>query len=653
MKRFRYILALMAIPFALLLTGCQEEPAELVKTPAINVTSSTLVPNTDESGTVRAYVGTQVTATGFNLDRVGAVKIDGIEAVIAEKTISRLVFEIPELGYAQQDNPYKVFLEVFDADCETVVFRYDYYVTIPVTDALVTGFEPKSGTVGDIVTISGRNIDQITKVVFGGTEIGNASFTEHSAEVIKLAVPAIAAAEAETQVDIAAFWGENEINVTETEKFVLKVPVFNEFIPSSDAYELGSEITLEGTNLDLVSDVRWGEYSLTIKEEGRTSESMTVGIPTGIPQADPVEVTAALKAYYGVPAQEIMISETMKVNTTAKGPEEPVFVSIAPTDGNYDKLYLGREVTVTGENMASVEKFILSGQDGENIEVGVSRASDDFSAAFVMPVSISGTAKKEMTLTAVWYGGNQTDFGTIEVYPFYCTKGLRIGVGSSSSAGYTDDGRNMSFLLLNEGKVVSSQYWLENRVDPYALEETNSIMAENKLFENATSDQYYGTAPYIFMTADSKQKLSFQNPGNSVNLKCHRYPGSSSVSKTYGTPLIMYRVLDDEPEVKEAVTSGAIEDMLMCTRTTGASGPAFGTAEGDTWIKGSVVMLQYMTYSHASATGGAPEDISDVRRQGYMFIRDVTCADSSTGLAKDPRIGYVEVDLYWSNGIND
>lgn len=652
MKRFRYILALMAIPFALLLTGCQEEPAELVKTPAINVTSSTLVPNTDESGTVRAYVGTQVTATGFNLDRVGAVKIDGIEAVIAEKTISRLVFEIPELGYAQQDNPYKVFLEVFDADCETVVFRYDYYVTIPVTDALVTGFEPKSGTVGDIVTISGRNIDQITKVVFGGTEIGNASFTEHSAEVIKLAVPAIAAAEAETQVDIAAFWGENEINVTETEKFVLKVPVFNEFIPSSDAYELGSEITLEGTNLDLVSDVRWGEYSLTIKEDGRTSESMTVGIPTGIPQADPVEVTAALKAYYGVPAQEIMISETMKVNTTAKGPEEPVFVSIAPTDGNYDKLYLGREVTVTGENMASVEKFILSGQDGENIEVEVSRASDDFSAAFVMPVSISGTAKKEMTLTAVWYGGNQTDFGTIEVYPFYCTKGLRIGVGSSSSAGYTDDGRNMSFLLLDEGRVISAQEWYATPTDKFALLASNTVTASGKV--TGTQEEYYSVQPYIFITASSSNKMAFQNPSaSSSQLKTHRYPGNTSVSTTFGTPVLLYRILDDEPEVKEAVTSGMIEDILMCTRATGANAPAFGTAEGDTWIKGSVVMLQYMTYSHASATGGAPEDISDVRRQGYMFIRDVTCADSSTGLAKDPRTGYVEVDLYWSNGIND
>ena len=35
-------------------------------------------------------------------------------------------------------------------------------------------------------------------------------------------------------------------------------------------------------------------------------------------------------------------------------------------------------------------------------------------------------------------------------------------------------------------------------------------------------------------------------------------------------------------------------------------------------------------------------------RSGYLYIRDITCADPATGLALASREGYIEIDLYWS-----
>ena len=186
MSRIFLPLALACMTF---LTACKDEESVPVNTPAINVTTEKLSPNTDESGTVRAYVGTQVTAKGLNLDKVGGVKVDGKDAVVVEKSMKTLVFEIPELGKAQQDDPYMVSLEVFDADGATTVFKYDYFVTVPVTDALVSGYSPASGTVGTEITVTGRNLGQVTAVSFNSVSVAASDFVSAASDAIVVAAP--------------------------------------------------------------------------------------------------------------------------------------------------------------------------------------------------------------------------------------------------------------------------------------------------------------------------------------------------------------------------------------------------------------------------------------------------------------------------------
>lgn len=649
MKRHFNILLSLGLAAAVF-AACEKQPEELKNTPAVDVTTRIISPSADESGTVRAYIGTEVTCYGFNLDKVGAVHLGGVEATIVGQSIKQLTFQVPQLELAQQDAPHSVKLEVFDSDCETVVFNYPYYVTVPVTDALVSSYEPKQGTIGTEITISGRNLSQVTAVKFNDVTVQSADFAEGSGDAaIKVALPALAFTSDQTSVTVKAVWSAGDIVVAEGETaFTMLTPAFNQFTQSA-TFLLGDEFTLEGKNLDLVKSVKWGSHELIILE-GRTETSLSVAIPTGIEKTEPAVSTAALTATFGTPEQSVQIAASLSVDTTPKGPAAPVFSSIAPSDKNYDKIFVGRELTVSGENMATVEKFIIASEDGtESVDAALAATPDDRSAKFVMP-AVSGNAKRTMTLTAVWNGGNKADFGTITVYPFMYTKGLKIGVGSNSSSTYDDFARANAFLIFDKGEVISVQSWKETPIDQYALTAPNSMIAsKNKLADSATAEQYYGVLPYTILTSSSANKLAFQNPSNSNSqLKCHRYPESTSLPSAYGTPNVWFRVITDDADFKAAVEAGTVEDVTAYAANASSSAPACAASESTSaFVKGSVICVQYASYDHAHGTGDKITDRSQVRKIGYIYIRDITCADS-TGAALSPRTGYIEFDLYWS-----
>ncbi|MBQ9311164.1 MAG: IPT/TIG domain-containing protein [Bacteroidales bacterium] len=634
MKKIFSILAFAAL-FAF--AACEDEVTPAENTPAVNVTTEKLNPNTDESGTVRAYVGTQVTALGLNLDKVGKVTIDGLDATIVSQEMKTLVFEIPDIGKGQQDDPYMVDLVVYDADATTPVFKYDYFVTIPVTDALVSGFAPASGTVGTVVTISGRNLGQVTSVSFGGVAVS--SFVSQEADAVEVAVPLVNTGEADSEIDITAVWSGGILSFAY--KFTLSLPKFDPYTQESPAL-LGDEVTLTGKNLDLVSAVKWGDETLLISDQG--ADAITVKIPTGLEQQTPAVVAKALTAVYGVSADQILaIAEAFRIDTTPVGPAAPVFASIAPTDTGYDKIFLGREVTVKGENFASIEKFKIDG-----IEVALNGEATDIDARFTVPRTITGTAKKQVSLVAVWNGGNELDCGEITVYPFFFTKGLRIGIGSNSKNTYPDYNRENAFILLDEGKVISVDEFKSSNIDPFALSGSNTVTPSAGKVAGSETD-YYSVQPYLFAISNSAHKLSFCNPANTANqLKCHFDSDKNALPTTFGTPVIYLLIVTDET-LKASVSDGTLDDIATSVGKAGSGAPALGTSEGSTWVKGSVLGLQYTSYDYAKDTKKPDTGLAGVRKVGYVVVRDITCADLATGLANTDREGYIELDLYWSN----
>ncbi len=643
------------------IAGCvKESGVEVKNTPAID--SSTLAPATDESGKTRAYAGTQVTATGFNLDKVGRVTIDDVDAAIVEASIQKLVFEIPVLPaetYPQQDNPYPVTLRVYDADCETVVFTYPYFVTVPITDTRVTGFDPAEGTVGTVVTISGRNMDQVTKVIFGETEVANTGFSEQSADAVKVPVPATEQTEPDAQIDITVVWSGGEIKVTtDDKKFLLSIPVFDAYTPSGEPLALDEDIILTGENLDLVTAVKWGEFELAIAE--KTEGSITVTVPATIPEQDPAIATSDIVAEYGEGAASVVVAQNVSIDTSPIPLPPPELTNVAPSDQNYTNLYLGKEVTVTGQNLFSIASVTVDGVEADIVSASATELK------FNMPTTITGTAAKDVTLKVTDTDGN-TDEQTIKVYPFYYTKGLRMGVGSSSSSTYSDDARNNSFLMFDRGEVVSVEQWYTEPVDKYALTVDGATQTvKNPLISSlytiastATAEQYYSVEPYVYAASASSGDIDIFNPSGSANrISYHRYPGSDKLPETFGTPIVYMRVLNSDEDIKTAVTTGALSDIMMSDRMASRNTYVRHTTteSSSNWTEGSVILVQYITYEHG-LNGSAPTDVGDIFKQGYLYVKDLTLKMGEDGkISKEEGYdwsGYIEFDLYWSNPINE
>ncbi len=641
---------------AALLAGCGDDSTDpMGHEPAINITTpkTPLEPNATgsdgESGTVRAYIGTVVSAIGVNLDCVSSVTLGGMEAEIVEKTMKTLKFKVPALDLAQRDEPYEQELLVYGG-AENVIFRYSYYVTVPVTDAIVTGYSPDKGTVGTVLKIEGRNLEQVTEIRFADVKVLSDSFTEvvegSENSSVSFAVPAGSYAAGESEVSIATVWGGDKvIDVTAEHPFKMQTPkVAAAAQPEGENAKIGDELVLTGEFLDLLSDIKWGAYELIVLEQ--TPSSLTVKFPSSIEKADPIVAKADITAVYGQPAQKFVLAANYRVDTTPAGPAKPVLVKMEAEDGGADnKFYLGKTITVTGENMASVEGFTVDG-----VEAALSGEPNDVEAKFIVPDGVTFTEAKEVAIEAVYGGGTKVDFGTAKVYPFYYWKDVKLGSGSSSTKNYPypEFAWTNAFFLPDAGRVISSDEWVAESVDPFAkLSSSNAAISSaytlNKA--NVTAEQYYDVQPYIFLTASSSGKLAFQNPANSVSqLKCHRYEeGKTAISTTFGTPIIFFRVLTSGEEY-DAAKSGSLTTLATIGDIAGSNAPAYGT----NFSVGDVLMVHYTTYTK----GAKPEAAEDVHKQGFMVITEVTCGDPATGKATDLN-GHVKFDFYWSKALHE
>ena len=360
----------------------------------------------------------------------------------------------------------------------------------------------------------------------------------------------------------------------------------------------------------------------------------------GVPvKPDPAVVADALTAGFGSPVQQIIILDAFQVDTTPLGPAAPVFGSIAPSDTDYDKIFLGREVTVSGENFASIESFIIDG-----VEAELSGDPTDIEARFVVPRTIAGNAAKQVSLIAVWDGGNQLDCGEITLYPFYYTKGLRLGKGCGKAI-YTAFDSSNAFLMLDDGVVISADDWKNNAVDATCTDTGNSLVTASSRIATGKETEYYAAKPYVFMSVTSNTQLQFNNPANSNSqLKNHRLSDlSTALPSAYGTPVVFMGAVNDEG-IKTAVAGGTLSDIADGMPLLGTSAPRWKQH----YDKGDVVGVQYLKYDHVSTTGGKATDASHVYKTGYMYIRDITTPLDGSNIGSG---GYVEVDLYWSNAL--
>ena len=644
MKKMRILSAFMAALMATAMVACVDDDyvdeVEAGKHPHHVAAVQTVTPTPDESGSVRVFVGYEIAVTGQNLDHVAKVLINKTEAEIVAKEIRKMTFKVPAMDFAQQDNPHYAMLYVIDDNAQDTIYRNNFYITIPVTDAIIGSFTPAEGTIGTEVTIKGRNLEQITSVSFGGVKLEGEALTL-TAEAVKFTIPAGTYEAGNSSIAITAEWAGGTLAVTNEENaFTMKTPkaTIDAVQGADQSAKIGDEVSFSGVNLDLIKKAMWGTHEMVLVEQSATK--LVVKTPSSIELATPAVQSANIVAEWGTPVQTYTLAEAYKVDTTPVGPAKPVFTSLTAEDGGADnRLYLNKVVTVKGQNLINVEGFEVDGVAATLVAGGT-----DTEIQFIVPDGVTFTAAKEVALTALYNGGNPVDFGKVTVYPFYYWKDVVLGANDKSNS-------EIAFFVPDLGGIVSADEWSDACV--------GKNTAKNELNKSAISEtDYYAVKPYIFVTSGTD--FAFIAPANSnsqlKNVK--KADGSALVSGSmYGTPIMGYRNMEytgaTESELGWAakVKSGDITSLTdeLPDKRASSGGPKFNrnATANNTFGIGQVLLVQYVTYEYGKLSS---LPASGVRNTGFIYVKSMS--PEATADQNLPKTTTLTLDIYWSKPMN-
>ena len=286
-------------------------------------------PEVTKMEAARYKAGETVKITGKNFQYVAALNLPGASAVefTANAANTEITFVLPA---AAQDGSVVI---VAKSGVEVVAGTYETVVPTELAAA------PQPVKAGATLTITGKDLDLVTGINFPGKD----GVDFQTAESITLTVPDTA-----QEGDVALNMANGK---SVTVAYTLVKPVVTAIPASASA---GSDMTITGTDLDLVKSVTFGG-DIVVEVEAKETE-ITVAVPT-------TAETAALKLNLAngtsVETESVTIDKPVACYITElPGPDQEINggqVLIVPV-ANEDKL---TGVQVNGEDV----KFLLNNTD--------------------------------------------------------------------------------------------------------------------------------------------------------------------------------------------------------------------------------------------------------------------------------------------------
>jgi hypothetical protein len=246
-KIARVIAFAMVLVLPVFITSCGEDDGE---EPVPTITS--VDPN-------EGVVGATITITGTNLADATEVKFGTVAATIGSKSATSIVTTVPAGAVSA-----KISVTTQGGTASSSV---NFNVVVPVPT--ITSFAPTNAEVGETVTITGTNLADATEVKFGTVA---ATITSKTATTIVTSVPVGA-----TTGKIFVKTPVGEVTSSADFTVILALPEVTSISPGRG--DVGTEVTIRGTNLDNVTDVEFGGVAATIVSQ--TSTSLVTTIPAG------------------------------------------------------------------------------------------------------------------------------------------------------------------------------------------------------------------------------------------------------------------------------------------------------------------------------------------------------------------------------------
>lgn len=237
--------------------------------------------------------------------------------------------------------------------------------TLQVKLPTATSVAPNPVKAGQTLTITGTDLDLVTELEFGGLKrVSSDAFTTQTATSIVVDVPA------DVQAGEVQLLSASPI-ITNTGMLNLVTPAITGFSPTP--VKLGSNLTITGTNLDLVSSVTFGGGANgTIESASPTS--LVVIVP-----ATATDATFSLNTHAG---SSVVSSSSIEVLL-------PTITSFTPTTVNTAD---EPSITINGTDLDNVAAIGFSG--GYKTDVA---GSENSITVGVLPGSVTGKFKLYLT----------------------------------------------------------------------------------------------------------------------------------------------------------------------------------------------------------------------------------------------------------------
>jgi len=269
--------------------------------------------------------GSELTITGDYLNMVGEViftdRIPVSDTAFTSQSRTELKLVVPE-----EAQTGKIAVSNAEEDPIIVYSTSNLTVTLPA----FTSITPNPVKAGTALTIAGTDLDLVETVILGGP--GNVtSFTSQTGTEIILTVPD------DTKDGIVTLVPASEVEIESAEELVMVVPTVS-VVPTT--LKNGNDITVTGTDLDLVDKVVFGGgFEGTIVGGGTETE---------------ITVTSPDAALTGV------VTFTTKAEKEVVGPSltfvDPVFTSFNPTSAKANQ-----DITIDGTDLDLVVDVVFTG----------------------------------------------------------------------------------------------------------------------------------------------------------------------------------------------------------------------------------------------------------------------------------------------------
>lgn len=211
------------------------------------------------------YHGENVTITGTNLDLVRKVYFTNVSAAqttFVSQSATELVIKVPE-------GALKGTLKLEAASGVQTTTAAELDVKLP----RVTGIAPATVKHLENITITGTDLNLVSKIHFTNASAPVTTFVSKTATQIVVQVPA-AAKKGTIKLEM-----ESGIQTTSTAEVNVLLPAITSFAPSP--VDPGSQLTINGTNLDLVTAVVLENSAPITSFVSNSATQIVVVVPIG------------------------------------------------------------------------------------------------------------------------------------------------------------------------------------------------------------------------------------------------------------------------------------------------------------------------------------------------------------------------------------